>query len=460
MTGARRTVSHGHLLASQRVARVGSFELLLDRGEVDAESMVRWTEQAGRILDREPPEGEATLVAFLEPIHPDDRAAVRSALERIEKEPGGYQLEHRVCTRGGEERIVEQCAEVVRTDGGAPRKVVGTLRDVTEERRAAASARARLADLHANEASLRAILASTLDAIVTTDARGVIERVNPAVTRMFGWSPEELVGRELAMLAPAAAPLTPGSGRGVTGVRKNGTSFPAELAVAEYVAEGEARFAAVFHDITERRKLELNVAEDELRVRTSIAYDLHDVVGQLVAAARMLTQSIVRDAPPRLRDRVGRVSNLLGDALEHIRSASRSLSTIEIVETSIGDALASLAEQTRTIFGMGCTLQIDPDLPEPGSLQKNQAYLIAREAVLNASKHSGGTHVKIAFALQTGWFRLSVSDDGKGIPEGANLRGVGLSSMEYRARLLGGNLALVTPREGGTEVVVTWPRED
>ena len=154
------------------------------------------------------------------------------------------------------------------------------------------------------------------------------------------------------------------------------------------------------------------------------------------------------------------MSNLLGDALDHIRSASRSLATIEIVETSIAEALAGLAEQTRTIFGMGCTLRIAPDLPEPGSQQKNQAYLIAREAVLNASKHSGGSAVTIEFGVETGWFRLSVRDDGKGLPEGANLRGVGLSSMEYRARLLGGNLALNTPRSGGTEVVVTWPCED
>lgn len=101
----------------------------------------------------------------------------------------------------------------------------------------------------ASEARLRAIIGTAVDAILTIDESGLMEQVNPAIEHIFGYHPSELLGRNVSMLMPSpdreqhdgylanyaatGARKVIGIGREVTGRRKDGTEFPAELAVSE-----------------------------------------------------------------------------------------------------------------------------------------------------------------------------------------------------------------------------------
>ena len=126
------------------------------------------------------------------------------------------------------------------------------------------------------DAKSTAILAAAVDGIVTIGERGVIESFNPAAERIFGYRADEVVGRNVKMLMPepyqsghdrylanyktSHQPKIIGIGREVVGLRKDGTTFPMDLAVGESRNEGKRLFAGIIRDISERKK-----AEDELR---------------------------------------------------------------------------------------------------------------------------------------------------------------------------------------------------
>ena len=134
-----------------------------------------------------------------------------------------------------------------------------------------------------NEAKrLSAIINTTVDGIIVIDSAGLIESINPAGQRLFGYSEPELVGKNVSVLMPApfhaehdgylkryqetgkAAII--GTGREVRGLRKDGTMFPLHLSVGEMQIDGERKYTGVLHDLTQRVQLEA-----QLREQTALA---------------------------------------------------------------------------------------------------------------------------------------------------------------------------------------------
>ena len=145
----------------------------------------------------------------------------------------------------------------------------GIIRDITE--RVAAEQRAR-----ADKAKLRSLIDTMLDTvvdgIVTIDRHGIIQSYNRACIRLFGYTPEEALGRNVSMLMPephcrehdghiaayleTGVPRIIGTGREVVGRRKDGTTFPLELAVGESRQGGNHAFVGMIRDLTERHEAE------------------------------------------------------------------------------------------------------------------------------------------------------------------------------------------------------------
>lgn len=123
-----------------------------------------------------------------------------------------------------------------------------------------------------SEARLHALLEAAVDGIVSIDERGLIQTINPAAKRMFGYADDEVIGRNVKALMPSpyreghdgylARYLATGQkriigiGREVVGLRKDGTSFPVELSVAEAWLGRERVFVGIIRDITERKQAE------------------------------------------------------------------------------------------------------------------------------------------------------------------------------------------------------------
>ena len=136
-----------------------------------------------------------------------------------------------------------------------------------------------------------AIFNTVVDGIITIDRNGMVETLNPAAARLFGYSPEEVIGRNVKMLMPepyrrehdsylanylkTGQAKVIGIGREVVGLHKNGSTFPIELAVGEAAVAGQRVFTGVVRDITERKRAEehqgLLIAELDHRVRNNLA---------------------------------------------------------------------------------------------------------------------------------------------------------------------------------------------
>jgi|GEM_PF-6961764 len=120
------------------------------------------------------------------------------------------------------------------------------------------------------EARSRAILENAVDGIITIDERGTIDGVNPAASRLFGYAPDEMVGRNVKMLMPDSHAHNHdqyirsylqtghariiGKGRNVEGLRKDGSTFPMSLGVAHARVEGRGFFTGIIRDISKERE--------------------------------------------------------------------------------------------------------------------------------------------------------------------------------------------------------------
>lgn len=160
--------------------------------------------------------------------------------------------------------------------------------------------------LRENVARLQAILTSTVNGVITIDERGLIESFNPAAEQLFGFSANEVIGRNVTMLMPppfadehdgylAAYRSTGvrrliGIGREVVGRRKNGSTFPIELIVSE-VALGERKiYSSIVLDITRRK-----AAEESLQTRTLELAEANRDLTHRTAETEMFVYSVSHD---------------------------------------------------------------------------------------------------------------------------------------------------------------------
>ena len=136
------------------------------------------------------------------------------------------------------------------------------------------------------EAHLRAVIDSTVDGIIVIDAERTIEAFNPAAERIFGYASDEVIGSNVKVLVPdpyhqhhdtyvqnyldTGERKIIGIGREVEGRRKDGSTFPMDLAVSEMATDGRRAFVGITRDITEREE-----AAEALRLRTAQMTLLH-----------------------------------------------------------------------------------------------------------------------------------------------------------------------------------------
>ena len=228
---------------------------------------------------------------LLELIHPEDQARVRAELESHLEGLWPFDTECRLATGHGEFRWARLSAKAERAPDGRVRRLAGTVEDVSarheaEERlRAMASelkvANQRLGDeavercqaqaaLRESELRMRAVVEMAADGIITISSSGVIESFNGAAEGVFGYAAHEVVGRNVALLMPSpdreqhdgylrryldrGESAVLGERREETGRRKDGSTFPMDLAVSELKLGGERTFIGIIRDIEERQQ--------------------------------------------------------------------------------------------------------------------------------------------------------------------------------------------------------------
>ncbi|MGB7219770.1 MAG: PAS domain S-box protein, partial [Vicinamibacterales bacterium] len=327
--------------------------------------------------------------------------------------------------------------------------------------------------LRRSEDYLRSVLNTAADAIITIDEHGGIETFNAAAERMFGYAAAEVVGQNVRLLMPqpyrdehdgyvaryvkTGEARIIGVGREVIGLRKDGTTFPLDLAVSKI---GDSRrFTGILRDLSDRKKLEWRVAESQVEERRHMARELHDELGGHMTGIALLAQTLQAELAKAESPLAGRTQQLIqtiSDAHQRLRSVIRGLMPVETVPEGLMVALQDLAERCRQVSGVPCRFQCEPPVHVEEAGTALHLFRIAQEAINNAVRHGQPSQITVTLARTASHLEVTVADDGRGFSDvPAGHAGLGLVSMRQRARLLGGDCS-VESRQGGGTVVKCW----
>lgn len=213
-------------------------------------------------------------------------------------------------------------------------------------------------------------------------------------------------------------------------------------------------------DITERKRLEREILDVARAEQQRIGQDLHDTLGQQLTGISFLAKALEQKLATRLPAEAGQaalISQMMNEAIGQTRFLARGLSPINLKAGGLAKAFQELAANVETIFGIACGSEVDEEIAIADEATATHLYRIAQEAVNNAVKHGRPSRIDVRLSRRDGMIRLSVDDDGVGLPETLeSVEGLGLRIMSYRARMIGGSLEARRAEGGGTRVVCTF----
>jgi signal transduction histidine kinase len=246
--------------------------------------------------------------------------------------------------------------------------------------------------------------------------------------------------------------------------------------------DGQPRYVVrMVEDITDRKQFErslheaqsweltareefarelLNAAEQE---RQTLGTELHDSLGQnLSIISNRISQALAQPGLPReVLEHLTAISQSASSAIAEVRRLVRDLSPFQIEECGFTDAIRELVNRVAETAPARMEVRIDNvdhDIKERTAMH---LYRIAQEALNNFIRHSESDRARFTLERDIKCIRLCVWDNGRGFemkPEGQR-RGLGLTSMMERARMIGGKVDIQTAPGGGTRITVELPLE-
>ena len=329
------------------------------------------------------------------------------------------------------------------------------------------------AEVRASESRLRAMLESTLDAVVTMDHRGCVLDWNHGAEATFGYRAHEAIGHDMAdLIVPPSLrsahrmglarfletehPVVLDKRLELTGLHKNGTEFPVELTITRIGLPGSPTFTGYLRDITDRTRAEADLRASRARLvevadaeRRRIQRNLHDGAQQRLTAVLLsigrLRASLDDDRAALLDAAVDE----LAAGLQELRELASGLHPSVLAERGLVPALEALA--MRAPIPVELDAALDRRLPEQ---VEAAAYYVAAEATANAQKHAGASRIAVTVSVDEERLLIEVVDDGAG---GADPEGEGLRGLADRVEALGGVLRLDSPAGRGTRVRARLP---
>ena len=225
-------------------------------------------------------------------------------------------------------------------------------------------------------AKLQAILDTAVDGIIAIDGKGIVELYNGGAESIFGYRPEEAIGKNVSLLMPSpyredhdsyieryqktreAAII--GKGREVKGQRKSGQIFPLYLSVSETRAGSRVLYVGMVRDLTERKELEQAMVRQSEQEREEIGQDLHDVLAQQLTALSLLATTLqhkLKQEGHECSPAAGELVDLTRQAIDETRRLSHGLYPIELERNGLIGALGELVESMGKLWKLRCVLE-------------------------------------------------------------------------------------------------------
>ncbi|RPH40864.1 MAG: sensor histidine kinase, partial [Desulfobulbaceae bacterium] len=205
----------------------------------------------------------------------------------------------------------------------------------------------------------------------------------------------------------------------------------------------------------EMARLERQIIAVSLEERSKIGRDLHDGLGSHLSGVEMLSKVLQKkleaDAPDKALQ-LGRIRNLIRDAIEKTRRLAHGLYPVHIIEQGLEASIEELIVEVESLYYVECSLVYSS---KGEALENNAAthvYYIIREAVFNAARHGMAKHIAITIEKDHRHLVVTIEDDGRGIADASHQTGMGLHTMKYRAKAIGASLSIQPGARVGTVV--------
>ncbi|WP_257169110.1 PAS domain S-box protein [Bradyrhizobium sp. SRS-191] len=321
-----------------------------------------------------------------------------------------------------------------------------------------------------DEARFESLFELSSDLACLIDGSGRLERVNMSWEARLGWTKADLNRRRFIdfahpddRAATAAALYDAAGGAGTRGFEnrlrgKDGT----ELRMIWKLATSPMRpgIGAIGRDVTGERRLQRELIEAADREKARIGRELHDGLCQSLAGICTLSATLARKLAGRADPAAAAAAELtalLKQSVGDARNLGRGLDCAGLTPSSLPLALETLATNIGSLHPISCILLHDQHLPSLDAQVATHLYRIVQEAVSNVVAHAKATRIVIRLRHREGRILLSVVDNGIGTGQRRlEATGIGLRSMEYRARLIGASLTIEPASPRGTRVECAW----
>ena len=370
----------------------------------------------------------------------------------------------------------------------------GVLRGLDKEVRQQTEALGR------SEEQFRLLVESVEDyAIFMIDGAGHVASWNAGAERITGWSAGEIVRRPAALLhvpedVAAGKPAADLLAAAATGrfeeqswrARADGTRFFAQVVTTALRGpSGElVGFATVVADLTLRRRHEEEMAAAAVRLRalaarvdtvaeeqkTSLAREIHDVLGQELTGLKMDTAWLARrlartglgdEMAAPLLERLHAMAGQIDGSIQTIRRIARGLRPRLLDDLGLLAAVEWQAREFESRSGLEVEVSLPVDAFAVEPERATAVFRILQEMLTNVARHAAAHRVAIRVARLGGALVLEVADDGRGITESdaGKLSALGILGMRERSAALGGEIELSGAPGQGTRAILRMPLE-
>lgn len=484
-------VSEHKLRLSLRAGELGTWQYDLITGIFTIDDAAR------KIHGANPDDLLETIEQASRLVHPDDRSRALGNFERSIRDGGSHNHDYRVVLPNGEIRWVTSLWMIQRETA----LLIGVVQDITGRKRAELNLEDRNRE---QEHTLRLLLETASQGILSVDADGVIVMANAATEEMFGWTRAELIGRSVEQLVPPAfrkqhaahraayfgapqARLMRG-GLELMGQRKDGTTFPVEISL-NHVTTADGGCAIAFitdistrkqaekalrqsHDELERRTLQLGRLASQMTlaeqtVRKQLAVTLHDGLQQLLFSVGItLEQALKSNSRADQVALLQRARAEVKETIEAARTMSVNLFPPVLQIGGLEAALAWLAKRTQEQYGVVVSVTADPLANPAASDLRILLFEGVRELLFNAVKHARVDRVDVNLSVgPNDTIHIQVCDQGVGFDPAITLHyknrtevGLGLFSIQERLAMLGGHLNIDSAPGKGARFRLIVPR--
>jgi PAS domain S-box-containing protein len=396
--------SEQRLNRAQEIAHLGSWELDL------VNNRLTWSDEVYRIFGLQPQEFGATYEAFLEAVHPEDRASVDAAYSGSLREGRDtYEIEHRVIRKSaGEIRIVQERCDHIRDASGRIIRSIGMVHDVTERKQAEEALRQRTSELQH--------LTKTLE-------QQVLERTEEL----------EVANEELRHEVDECQRIE-------TDLRKSQTSL---------------------------QHLSIELLNAQEKERKLVAGEIHDSIGSSLSAIKFKVETTLAEVSKKSPETATALQNIIPivqGAIDEARRIQMNLRPSILDDLGILATIKWFCRQFESTYSrIRISQNINIQEREVPDALKTVIFRVLQEGLNNIAKHSNAKMVMLLLRKTGQGVQLVIRDNGEGFDvskaqfSNGAAHGLGLKNMRERTEVAGGSLVIESTRGKGTTIRASWP---